>query len=139
MTNQNLPAEVRLQALLLADHIYRDQGSGKYVIAGVFHQLNVAAFPTTFGKTIGVFVSLSGLSGNTGLDLEFLDASSGQVLMRTQSLEVSCEDPDMPVEFAVEVPPLPLPGAGHYLFQLTANGTVLGTAPVFVRAPGDEG
>jgi hypothetical protein len=133
------PAQVGLQALLLADHIYRDQGSGKYVIAGTFHQLNVAAFPTTFARTIGVFVSLSGLTGKTGIDLEFVDASSGEVLIRTQSLEVVCEDPDLPVEFAVEVPPLPLPHAGHYLFRLMMAGTVLGTAAVTVRSPGDKG
>lgn len=139
MTNQSPPAEIRFQALLLADHIYRDQDSGKYVIAGTFHQLNVAAFPTTFTRTIGIFVSLSGLTGKTAIDIEFLDTSSGEVLMRTQSLEVSCEDPGMPVEFAVEVPPPPLPHAGRYLFRLVANETVLGSAPVSVCAPGKEG
>lgn len=139
MTNQSPPAEVRLQSLLLADHIYRDQSSGKYVIAGTFYQLNVAAFPITFARTIGVFVSLSGLKGKTGIDLEFVDTSNGEVLMRTQSLEVSCDDPDLPVEFAVEVPPLPLPHAGRYLFRLAADGAVVGTVAVSVRTPGEEG
>ncbi|MCH8987738.1 MAG: hypothetical protein IIA92_02915 [Chloroflexi bacterium] len=125
--------------MLLADHIYRDQGSSKYVIAGTFHQLNVATFPITFARTIGVFVSLSGLNGKTSIDLEFVDTSSGEVLMRTQSLEVSCDDPDFPVEFAIEVPPLPLPHAGRYLFRLAADGTVVGTVAVSVRAPGEEG
>ena len=139
MTKQSPLAQIRLQALLLADHIYRDQGSGKYVIAGTFYQLNVADFPTTFARTIGVFVSLSGLTGKTGIDLEFVDALSREVLIRTQSLEVTCEDPDLPVEFAVEVPPLPLPHAGRYLFRLTIDGMVLGTAAVTVRSPGDKG
>jgi hypothetical protein len=139
MTDQSPPAKVRLQALLLADHIYRDEGSGKYVIAGTFYQLNVAAFPITFARTIGVFVSLSGLKGKTSIDLEFVDTSSGEVLMRTQSIEVSCDDPDLPVEFAVEVPPLPLPHAGRYLFRLAADGTVVGAVAVSVGAPGEEG
>ncbi len=139
MTNQNPSTKIKLESLLLADHIYRDQGSGKYVIAGTFHQLNVADFPTTFARTIGIFVSVSGLMGKTCIELEFLDASSGEVLVRTQSLEVSCEDPFLPVEFAVEVPPLPLPHAGRYLFRLAAGGAVLGAATVIVRASGDVG
>lgn len=139
MTNHSAPGEIRLQALLLADHIYRDQVSGKYVIAGTFYQLNVAALPITFGRTIGVFVSLSGLKGKMGIGLEFVDTSNGEVLMRTQSLEVSCDDPDLPVEFAVEVPPLPLPHAGRYLFRLVADGGVVGTVAVSVHAPGKKG
>jgi hypothetical protein len=139
MKNQSTPGEIRLQALLLADHIYRDQDTGKYVIAGTFYQLNVAAFPITFGRTIGAFVSLSGLKGKTGIDLEFVDTSSEEVLMRTQSLEVFCDDPDLPVEFAVEVPPLPLPHAGRYHFRLVAGGSVVGAVAVFVRAPGQKG
>ena len=139
MTQQSSLTQIRLQALLLADHIYQDQGSGKYVIAGTFHRLNVAAVPTTFARTIGVFVSLSGLTGKTGIDLDFVDALSGEVLICTRSLEVACEDPDLPVEFAVEVPPLPLPHSGRYLFRLMVAGMVLGTAAVTVRSPGDKG
>lgn len=131
-------ANLRLQALLISDHIYCDRGSGKYVIAGTFYQLNVAAFPAVFGKTIGAFVSLAGLTGSTGIELEFVDAASGDVLMRTQSLQVSCSDPDLPVEFGVEIPPLPLPREGRYFFRLTANGTVLGFTSVFVRLVKDN-
>jgi hypothetical protein len=138
MKNHSLTAEIRLQAMLLADHIYRDQGTGKYVIAGTFHQLNVAAFPTTFGRTIGIFISLSGLTASTEIEIEFLDAASGEVLMRTQSLKVSCEEPELPVEFSVEVPPLPLPHAGRYLFRLAADGAVLGGTNVSVLTPGNE-
>ena len=59
--------------------------------------------------------------------------------MQTQSLEVSCDDPDLPVEFAIEVPPLPLPHAGRYHFRLVAGGSVVGTVAVSVSAPGEEG
>jgi hypothetical protein len=127
--------DLRLRALLVADHIYRDDGSGKYVIAGTFHQLNVPAFPTTFARTVGIFVSLSGLLGKATLDLDFVEAASGEVLLRTRALEVSGEDAEQPVELALEVPPLPLPRAGRYVFRLTVDGTVLGEVAVSVRSP----
>ena len=131
---------MKLQALLLSDHVYRDEGSGKYVIAGTFHQINASAFPTTLSKTVGVFVALSGLTGRAGIKFEFLDAATGEVFMDTQALEVVSEDPDLPVEFAIEVPPLPLPRAGRYLVRVAANGTVLGEAAVLVvQGPGDDG
>ncbi len=139
MAEQSPLAKARLQALLLADHIYCDQGSGKYVIAGIFHQLNVVSFPTTFTRTIGVFVSLSGLTGKTDIDLEFVDASNGEVLICTQSLGISCENPDMTVEFAIEVPPLPLPHEGYYLLRLLVNDTVLGITTMSVHALKDDG
>jgi hypothetical protein len=133
MSDLTPPRKVKLQALLLADHIYQDKGSGKYVIAGTFHQLNVASFPTTFPKTIGVFASLTGFNGKTAIDLEFVDASNEEILMSTKSLEISCKDPYQSVEFAVEVPPLPLPRAGRYLFRLTTNGDVIGDTGVYAR------
>ena len=133
--NKNKPVTISLQALLLADHIYKDTVSGKYIIAGTFHQLNVPAFPATFGKTVGVFVSLCGVKGKTGINLEFLDTSTGKVLMHTQSLEISCDTTELSVDFAIEVPPLPLPHAGRYLFRLAADGNILGEVAVIAHSP----
>lgn len=136
MTSHNAPAPLRVQALLLADHIYQDEGSGKFVIAGTFHQLNVAAVPTTFERTIGVFVSLCGLMGQAAIRLEFCDAASGAVLLGTRSLDISCSDPDTPVEFAVEVPRLPLPHAGRYRLRVVAEEQVVGEMGLLVTVWG---
>jgi hypothetical protein len=119
--------------MLLADHVYRDEGSGKYVIAGTFHRLNVAGFPTTLAKTVGVFVSLSGCDGDIDLDMDFIDGQTGDVLLSSQSLAFHCNDPTLPVDFALELPPLPLPRSGRYALRLAANGTVLGEIPVIAE------
>lgn len=133
------PTGLRVQALLLADHIYLDQETGKHVIAGTFHQLNVVAVPTTFSRPIGLFLSLVGLSRPTSIDLEFVTEPSDEVLMGLQSLDLPADDPDLPVTVAIEVPPLPLPRAGRYRFQIVANGQVVGTTTlVVVIAPGRE-
>ncbi len=138
MTAESQPAGIKLQALLLADAIYRDEGSGKYVIAGVFHQINLPSFPAAFARSVGIFASLSGLDAEAAVDIEFSDAQSGEVLMRLRSFPVSGIDPDLPVEFAVEVPPLAFPHPGSYKFSLLANGAFLGAATVLVKSP-EEG
>ena len=70
-----------LQALVPADHIYRDQQTGKYVIAGPFHQLNLASFPATLGRSVGVFVALRGVVGETALEFELVGPESPEPLL----------------------------------------------------------
>lgn len=129
-------SQLRLRALLLADHVYRDEGSGKHVIAGTFHQMNLSGFPATFGRSVGVFISFSGIVGTAAVDMTFIEAANGEALMRTGSMQILCDDPERPVELAVEVPSLPLPRAGQYIFRLTVNGSVLGETALFARGPG---
>lgn len=127
--------DIKVQALLLADHIYRDHNTGKFVIAGTFHQLNVATFPATFGRSVGVFVSLSNVVGKKEITLHFVDAATHEVLLDTRAMEIFGNDPHLPIEFAVEIPPLPLPHAGMYWFQLKTNGIMVGSIQVFVYGP----
>ena len=130
----NLLPRIDLLAFLVADHVYCDQGSNKYVIAGTFHQLNVSAFPSVFHKTIGVFVKLANFSGSAAVTIVFEDQFTGDALMRTQSLMISSTDPECPIEFALEVPPLPLPRPGRYVFKLLVDGAVIGSSAIDVRS-----
>lgn len=126
-------SRVDLLALLVADHVYCDQGSNKYIIAGTFHQLNLSAFPAVFHKTIGVFIKLANFSGSASIEIVFEAQSTGEILLRTHAIEISCEDPGHPIELALEVPPLPLPRPGRYAFKLLVNGHPIGTSAVNVR------
>jgi hypothetical protein len=55
--------------------------------------------------------------------------------MHNRAMEIVCADPDRPVELALEVPPLPLPRAGRYLFRLTVNRHLLGEAALWAQGP----
>jgi len=120
-------------AFLVADQVYCDQGSNKYIIAGTFHQLNISAFPSVFHKTVGVFIKLANFAGSAHLQLVFEDRSTGEALMRTRALEISSKNPHLPVELALEVPPLPLPRAGRYSFKLLVDGNLIATNTIDVR------
>ena len=85
-----------LQALLLADHVYRDEVTGKYVIAGTFHQVNVEEFPATLGKTVGIFVSLMGaprIMREVSFELVSFEPSPFELSLFESLFELSCFEP----------------------------------------------
>ena len=132
-TGSDIHTALKLQALLLADFVYQDRDSGKYVIAGTFHAVNVAAFPATLGRSVGAFVVLTGRREGAEVALSLVEAQTGAVLLRSPPLTLPAVEGDAPLEFAVELPPLPLPRPGGYLVRLTADGAILGDAPFSAR------
>ena len=112
---------MRVNALLLADHIYRDAGTGKFVIAGTFHDMHVERCPTTFGRSVGLFVSLSGVEHELQLGVEVLSPASEVVLTRAP-LTVPQGDT---LDLGVELPPMPLPAPGRYRIRVTGDGATL--------------
>ena len=117
---------IGLQALLIADHIYHDQMSGKYVIAGTFHQWNLPFFPFTFNQPFAIFASLSGVYGKKQVRFEFIDAANNKILMKTNLLEIANNDQNSAVSFAIEIPPLYIPHSGSYYFSLIIEDAIIG-------------
>lgn len=131
-------ANITVHAMLLADHIYRDESSGKYVIAGVFHQYNALNFPTNFDRNIGIFISLSAFVPKIEARIEFVDVANETVLLRTPVLEILLAESALPVEFALEMPPVPLPHAGFYLYRLVVDDHILSEAALSVEALSED-
>ena len=125
--------DLSLQALLLVDHIYRDRGSGKFILAGVFQRVFAPEFPTNFGRTVGIYLSILGLDGQAEIEIRFIDPEDGKVWMRRQGIPISSQTPGLPVELAVEVPHMPLPHAGTFLFQVWSGEMKLGEIPLIVE------
>jgi hypothetical protein len=121
---------IRVLNFLLADHVYQDVGSGKFVLAGIFRQLNVLSLPIVYQRTFGAFVSLLGLEGDCTLGIEFIHARSQEVLLRTHNLSISSESPDLPIDFALEIPPIPIKEAGPHAFAIHVNGQSVGVFPL---------
>jgi hypothetical protein len=110
-----------VNALLLADHIYRDAGTGKFVIAGTFHDMHVERCPTTFGRSVGLFVSLSGVERELQLGVEVLGPER-EVLLTRAPVRVPGGDA---LDLGLELPPLPLPRPGRYVVRVTGDGVPL--------------
>lgn len=116
-----------LQALVLADHVYIDQKTGKKVIAGTFNHFVADEFPTAITRPKFAFLSLTDIRGKIAVALELLDLSSDHVVLRIEGLEVEANDPLETVEMVVEIPQIPLPHAGVYAFEAKVDDAVIGS------------
>lgn len=115
-----------LQALILADHVYEDAGTGKKIIAGTFNALWSATFPQNFSRPTFAYVCLTDIRGGVRISLKYVDLASDQVLMETAPIEISSPDPLQSVELCFPIPTFPMPHPGAYAFEVHAGSTLLG-------------
>jgi hypothetical protein len=122
----------RVVALLLADHVYRDGTSGKHVVAGTFNHLEAPSLPTTFTGPVCVFAALLGLREPSAMQVSLVEPGSDEVLLGPLAFQVGADDSGLTVEFALQLPPLPLPRAGRYAIRLSSGSGTLGETPLHV-------
>lgn len=152
-----------LQALLLADQVYRDADTKKHIICGVFGQLfftttkNAAskpggnaevgddevgvAIPMEFVRRAGspyAYISLTEVHGTKRLELRYVDLQDLSVLLKAE-FDVHCENPLLNVQLVIPLPNLPTPHPGTYVLELLCENTPLGSHRVLATpAPNEQ-
>jgi len=148
-----------LQALLLADRIYRDRTTGKHIIAGTFNKLSFAkgdAEPKTVeidgekrqlvpgGMQAGspsAYISLTDIRGKVKCVLRYVNLERDQALFQTQ-FSIDCPDPLHTVELVLPMPMLP-PVAGVHVLELLCDDEPIGSHRIIVEEvevkEGDDG
>lgn len=116
-----------LQSFILADHVYVDALTGKKVIAGTFNQLWSSKFPTQLGQTTSVFLTLTNCSGRVEIQLRYVDLADDSVLVKSPTVCIESADRLASQEVVMEVPPLPMPHAGWYVFEAYCDGDRIGS------------
>ena len=137
-----------LQAILLADHVYRDAATGKHIVAGVFHDLIVLkpedieklqqqAVKTPVvagGMQAGspyAYISLTGVRGDQVFSLRYVSLDDDRVMFHAE-LPVKCEDPLETVEIIAPLPSLPH-NLGIFALELLWKDEPVGSFRVRVR------
>ena len=135
-----------LQALVLADHVYQDRSTGKFLIAGTFSRLWISTpkpaatpnQPVTFQSTDALsravsaagsphlYVALSDVHGSISLTVRYVDLSNGSNLFE-MVLGTTSSDPLALTELGVPLPRLPMPHAGAYSLDVLHDGEILGS------------
>lgn len=133
-----------LQALVVADHIYRDGSTGKHIIAGTFSSFAfcrkpmVAQVETPDGtkKTIVAggmdsgspyaYVCLTDVFQGTKFQLQFVNLNKNEVLFGTEAV-IQNVNRLSAVEIAFPLPRLPIKEAGVYALEVVWEDEILGS------------
>lgn len=137
--------------MVVADHVYQDRSTGKFLITGTFSRLWISTpkpAPTpnqaqTFQSTDALsravsvagsphlYVALSDVHGAISLTLRYVDLSNGTNLFE-MALGTSSADPLALTELGVPLPRLPVPHAGVYSLDVLHDGEILGSWRIVV-------
>ena len=142
-----------LQALLLADRIYRDK-TGKHVIAGTFNKLTFSkdgAKPKTVeidgekkllvlgGVQAGspyAYISLTEIHGKIECVLRYVNLEQDNAFFQTH-FSIDCDNPLETVELVLPMPTLPLV-AGIHALELLCKDEPIGSLRVIVEEAKEE-
>lgn len=119
-----------LQALLLADHAYKDVLTNKIIICGTFNTMLMASpgqavvmgippvpVPGMSAGSPWVYMSVTEIHGSADLTLRYVDLDDHSVLLQL-GMKVETSSPLETVEMIVPLPGLPIPHAGVYAVEL---------------------
>ncbi len=135
-----------LQAILLADHVYVDKGTGKHVVAGVFDRLSFIpkermeeAESAKENVVLGgmqagspwAFLSITDVRGEQGFALRYVFLDDDQVIFQTK-FTIKSEDPLKTYRVVAPLPPLPSRRAGTFALEVIWNDEPIGTYRVLV-------
>ena len=120
-----------VNAILLADGVYRDEDSGKFVIAGTFNQVNAGAFPIVHTGS-WLYLNLSDFKGDHELGFRLVRLSDGRELARSPDAAVSSKDTLRHMEIRAALPPLVFDGVGQYAIEVLWNGDYLAACKITV-------
>jgi len=148
-----------LQAMVLADHVYQDRMTGKFIIAGTFASILLtesqvtpvnpsATDPGEAHRVVGpisrmgspyLYIALAEVHGEVPLDVKYVDLSDASVLLEAR-IVVSALSPLLVAEYVVPLPPLPAMKIGTYSRDLLYDSEILGSWRVTVgKFPGQTG
>ncbi len=115
MPVERQPPEVL--ALVIADHVHRDDGGGKFFILGTRASIGAAAFPFTC-SSLAVYASLIDGRGETPMRLRLIDVDEAREPVLEFETTVNFLDPTEEVELAFRLVDLVFPEPGDYRLQL---------------------
>jgi hypothetical protein len=136
-----------LQAMVLADHVYQDRNTGKFVIAGTFGTIWRQPSPpkptegapvkqpigaiTQMGSPY-LYLALADVHGKAALTLRLVDLSDANTMLEA-NFDVAAADPLTMCEFVLPMPLLPAMKPGVMSLDLLFQNEILGSWRINVR------
>jgi hypothetical protein len=115
-------------SLLLAEHVYRDGLTGKWVIAGVFNRIALRDFPGRMGPFV-VFFQITNLARQVDLRLRIERAATQESIFEYGG-PIRINDPLAVFEHALNINGAVFPEPGKYWIQLRSGEEILTQVPI---------
>jgi len=120
-----------VRAILLADEVYQDLHTGKFIIAGTFDQIFVPEFPGTHAST-SLYINLGDFHGSHELAVRLVRLEDGFEMGRSGVIQIQQEDRARHEEFKVQLPPMEFERAGPYAIEVMWDDSLLGECRIQV-------
>ena len=127
-----------LKALVLADHVYQDAQTKKWIIAGTFNQVKGRKLPITM-PPCHFYLSLTDFRGPCEIQLELRLDDTNEVLVQTAPFKFHMENPLQTVEICLPVPSLTFSRTGAYSFNVLWESEILGSQRIAVGLTDKDG
>jgi uncharacterized protein DUF6941 len=111
-------------ALVLADHVHRDDLSDKLFILGTRSAIGARSFPWTH-PVLAIYAALVDGRGETALRFRLVDADEAREAVAEEETVVTFPDPVTELQVVVFFSDLVFPEPGDYRLQLLADGQFL--------------
>ena len=118
MPNQVVP---HVQAIVLCDHIYRDDETGKYVLAGTFNRVYFRSFPGEYPRA-SIYINLSDFSGCHSISFRFVRLADAHILDESPEFELIHDDRREHHECIIELASLEFPEPGRFTLEIMYDG-----------------
>ena len=111
-------------ALVIADAIHRDPGTGKRTILGCFSSIYAREFPATH-PALAVYIAVTEGRGVVPIKVRMVDVDDEKDPIFEVEGEANFQDPRMVMDMDLFIPNLVFPEPGEYRIQLFASGEPL--------------
>ncbi len=122
MAVEQPPPEVL--ALVIADHVHRDDSTGKFFILGTRSSIGAAVFPFNC-PSLAVYAGMIDGRGETPVRLRLIDVDEAREPVLEFETTVNFLDPTEEVEVVFRLVDLSFPEPGDYRLQLYGAGQFL--------------
>lgn len=123
----------RLQAVLLAQHVYSDAATGMKVLAGTYNTLKRPKFPSKI--SLGdVFIVVTDVFGALTLSVKFVDLKDLAVLVECRvELPPNSDNGGVGIELSVHFGEVEILHSGTYAVEVYSRNELLGSVRLFMQ------
>lgn len=123
-----------LQSILLAERVYIDTQSDRKVLAGTFHDLVLERIPGLFDTGAYLYLAVREIKGTCILQVEFVDCGANKTLLEFDPIPIHAVGSLETIDIVIALPPLSIPDAGLYSFDIFSDNHFLGAFRLTVSA-----